>query len=78
MLGTPPWRANQAAAAIGVGWPPRSDTSDRANPDCATQDEATAGTAAADRGPLAPQADTASRQARTQPPDAAFGNLMFL
>jgi hypothetical protein len=78
MPGTPPWRANQVAAATGVGWPPLSDTSDRANPDCAAQDEATAGTVAADRVALAPQADTASSQARTQPPDTAFGNLMLL
>ena len=34
--GTPatlPCRANQAAAATGVGWPPRSDTRDSANAD---------------------------------------------
>ena len=30
---TPPCWANQAAAATGVGWPPRSDTSDSANAD---------------------------------------------
>jgi hypothetical protein len=30
---TPPCRANQAAAATGVGWPPRSDTRDSANAD---------------------------------------------
>ena len=30
---TPPCRANQAAAAIGAGWPPRSDTRDNANAD---------------------------------------------
>lgn len=77
MLGTPPWRANQVAAAIGVGWPPRSDTSDRANADPAAQDELGAGTAAVDRVPLAPQADTASRQARMKPP-AAFGNIMLI
>ncbi|HLK78648.1 MAG TPA: hypothetical protein VKU77_33985 [Streptosporangiaceae bacterium] len=88
MPGTPPWRENQAAAAIGVGWPPRSDTSDRANADPAAQAEpgaetaadpvSGAGTTAADRVTLAPQADTASRPARAQPRDAALGNLMFL
>jgi hypothetical protein len=86
--GTPPCRANQAAAAIGVGWPPRSDTSDRANADPAAQAEpraetaadpvSGAGTAAADRVALAPQADTASRQARMKPPQAAFGNIMLV
>ena len=30
---TPPCRANQAAAATGVGWPPRPDTRDSANAD---------------------------------------------
>jgi hypothetical protein len=30
---TPPCRANQAAAATGAGWPPRSDTRDSANAD---------------------------------------------
>ena len=75
--GTPPWRENQAAAAIGVGWPPRSDTSDRANADPAAQDEPGAETAAdpvsvagtaPDRVTLAAQADTASRLARMKPP----------
>ena len=85
--GTPPWRANQAAAAIGVGWPPRSDTSDSANADPAAQAEpgaetaadpvSDAGTAAADRVTLAPQADTASRQARMKPPQAAFGIMLI-
>ena len=85
---TPPCRANQAAAAIGVGWPPRSDTSDRANADPAAQAEpravtaadpvSGAGTASADRVALAPQADTASRQARMKPPQAAFGNIMLI
>ena len=47
---TPPWRANQAAAATGAGWPPRSDTRDNANADPLGQAElagaAVTGTAA--------------------------------
>src|ERR1022692_68829 len=47
MPGTPPCRANQAAAAAGVGCPSRPGTSDTANPDRLAQEDLAAGTAGA-------------------------------
>ena len=58
----PPCRANQAAAAAGVGCPLRPDTSDTANPDRLAQENLAAGTAGAGGASPAPDphADAAS------------------
>jgi hypothetical protein len=86
----PPCRANQAAAATGVGWPPRSDTRDSSNADPLTQADlavasvaavtgvARVAWAAADCVLLDPHADAASRQAKMQPPNAAGCNAMLV
>ena len=88
--GTPvtlPCRANQAAAATGVGWPPRSDTRDSANADPLAQaDLAVAAAGEAARAAWAgaggalpdPHADAARRQAKMQLPDVARCNAMLV
>lgn len=76
----PPCRANQAAAAAGVGSPPRSDTSDSANPDRFGQDEAAAWTSGAGAAGAAcdPHAVVASRPANRQLPARFLPPRIFL
>jgi hypothetical protein len=84
----PPCRANQAAAAIGVGWPPRSDTRDSAKADPLVQAGVAAATVtgvaggAADRALPDPHADTDTdavrRPVTMKPQNAAGCNVMIL
>ena len=77
----PPCRANQAAAATGVGWPPRSETRDSAKADPLAQPDlaVAAGTgAAADWELPDSHAIAVRRQAKMQPPNAAGHRTMLV
>ena len=84
MIATPPCRANQAAAATGVGWPPRPDARDSENAEPLAQAHLAVAVVTgavrdvADWALLDPHADTTSRQATMQPPNAAGCNTMPL
>jgi hypothetical protein len=79
MPGTPPCRANQAAAAAGDGCPPRPGTSDTANPDQLAQEDPAAGTAGAGGASPAPDphAGAASATASRQLPKTNWRNPML-